>query len=207
MRIYRISELLLLLMIGSICFSCVGTNRIPAGFMQDRLQYRGFSVARPVNPEWYYNYNEQDHIIALFRKDIESPTHTFYASIELTFLPKEPHSPEEFNRMCKEMHLVDDKKRFKLIKYKHEITERQNQWCINYTESSIDRYAPNSSGTTLIIRSVGFVAIHPTFDKGVVHGYYSERGLESELDPTLIEEGESFLKGIQLESEPGKPVE
>jgi hypothetical protein len=207
MKFVRVSNLVLFHLIFLISFSCAGVDRIPAGFMDDRLQYRGFSVARPKNLEWYYNFHEQEHKKALFRKDLETSTHTFFAEVELGFLPNEIHSCENFARMFKEFYLVYDEKRFQMIEYKQEITEMQNQCCIAYTVFSVDRDAPNSGGKSLIIRELGFVVIHPTFKKGVVHGWYSERGLESELDPTLIEEGDSFLKGIQIESEPGKPVE
>lgn len=206
MKFSRTFKVVLLFLVCSILFSCAGMNRVPVQLMKDRLQYRGFSVARPNYSQWYLNNNEQDNTKALFRRDLKTPTHTYLASVMLQSIPRDPSSPEDLAEIEKEFHKIQDTQRFELLKYTQRIETRQNQWCIYYEETIIDRKAPNAGGKPLIGRSWGFVTLHPSFNKTVVHAYYSERGLEDELDPKLIDEGEEFLKGIQIESAPGKPV-
>jgi len=68
-----------------------------------RLEYRGFSFNRPPNLNWYLLKSEQDYTYVTLRRDFWSPshTHTFYATVALGGIEKQPESHEEFAELAR----------------------------------------------------------------------------------------------------------
>jgi hypothetical protein len=96
----RRSTLLLCVLLAS-CASLF--DRVSYLDMKPRLQYQGFSFARPPNPYWYLLQSEQDYTSVVLRRDLSptSRTHTFYARVQLLALEREPQSHEDFAELAR----------------------------------------------------------------------------------------------------------
>jgi hypothetical protein len=96
--------------------------------------------------------------------------------------------------------------RTEILENTHEPDISRRTKCIRFSIRFEDKHAPNSPDATLDTIDRGFVCAHPTFPSAAVRASFSERGLDSELDPGLWLELEEFLKGVQIESAPGVPA-
>jgi len=198
----------LLTIIITFAVSCGNRYIIKVSNMQPRLQYTGFSVARPPDTGWVALSYEQEGMTAMFRKELPSKTHSAFVSIKLRKLDRPATSLEDLVIIDKESHVFNDTVRFKMVNFTQTPTTLQGQWCVNWTEQVIDRNPAIAPNTPLAARAQGFRCIHPIHKSNqvVLDAEISERGLEEELDSLIIKEGEELLKSIVLESAPGVPV-
>lgn len=196
----------LFIMIIIAVVSCSSHYIIPVSKMQPKLQYTGFSVARPPDTGWVARLDEQKDMEAMFRKELPSKTHTAFVSIKLRKLERLATSLEDFVNIDKESYTFQDTIRFKMVNFTQAPGERQGQWCINYTERVQDRKPAIDPSTPLVARAYGFKCIYPTNKQLILVAEISERGKEEELDSLIIKEGQEILNGIILESAPGVPV-
>jgi len=193
------SSLLLFILAILTIVSCNGPSIIPVSRMQPRLSFYGFTVARPPDTGWFALQSEQKDDRAIFRKKLNSPTHTAFVEIYLGRMEHAATNLEELVFIDKESHVFEDTVRFKMVNFTQTPTNRQEQWCVNWTEQVIDRQPAIIPSIPLIARAQGFRCIHPIYKNTVVlKAEISERGLEGELDSLIIKEGEEILKSIVL---------
>jgi hypothetical protein len=185
----------------------IGPDEVSAtpDHMPERLQYRGFSLARPEHPGWFVKVSEQSHTHAIIRCKLPGPTHTAFVSVNLGALPRAASSREDFAELAREDH-IKDTNRFAIISYQQTEVMIQGQWAIKYEIRIRDSATTNSPDRPLIMLESGFVVNQPTFTNGVLRFFYSERGLPEELNPVIEADGKSIISGVRLESEPGKPL-
>lgn len=200
----------LLTIIITFFVSCGNRYIIHVSDMQPRLQYTGFSIARPADTGWILSIKEQDYGTAMFRKYLEKypgdMRHTAYVSVNLCKMQRPAASLEEFVNIDKETHRVSDTLRFKLINITQTPDTLQGQWCVYWTEELLDRKPAINPSLPLTLRNYGFTCLHPAFKEIVLEARVSERAPEGEFDPLTFEEGKQMLKSIILESAPGVPV-
>lgn len=173
--------------------------------MPERLQYRGFSIARPEHPGWFVRVREQSHTHAIIRCKLPGQTHTAFVSVGLGALPRAASSRQDFAELAREDH-IKDTNRFTIISYEQSDVTIQGQWAIKYEVRTRDSAPADSPGRPLIMLESGFMVNHPSFTNGVVRMFYSERGVPEELNPAVEADGETIVSGVRLESEPGKPL-
>ena len=181
-------------------------NKIYATSMQSRLQYRGFSVARPTPPGWYVMLGEQSHTDAMFRRDVpDGGTYSAFVSVALRSLPRAATSEADFAQISRQ-DKITDAQRFTVLSYHQKPIRVQGQWAIEYECTVQDKGAPIANGKPLILHQSGRVIRHPTFPSGVIIINDSERGTQKELSPKIQSEGKIISEGVQLESAPGRAV-
>jgi hypothetical protein len=173
--------------------------------MSKRLQYRGFSLTRPSHTGWSVRVSEQAPTHAIVRCHFPGRTHSAYVTADLRSLPRAATSSADFAELCRQDHFHDTN-RFTVVSYQQHPVTIQGQWAIAFELMVRDSGAPNSPNQPLTMLESGFVINHPTFPNSAVLMMYSERGLPEELDPNAQADGKDILRGIRLESEPGKPV-
>ena len=174
--------------------------------MQGRLQYRGFSVARPTPPGWYLVPGEQRHTDAIFRRDTPTDgTYSAFVSISLRSLPRAATSDADFAQLARQDG-IGDKQRFTVLSYHQKPIHVQGQWAIEYDATVRDKGAPIADGKPLILHQSGRVIRQPAFPNGIIVINDSERGTQKELSPKIQAEGKTISAGVQVESAPGRPV-
>jgi hypothetical protein len=200
--------LLLPFLIAIIATVSCRRNNVPASRMEPQLRFYGFSVARPPNTGWFALMNEQKDDVAIFRKKLSSNTHTAFVSIELRKMNRPATSLEDLVTIDKETHIFQDTVRFKMLDFTQTPNTRQGQWCVYWTEQVIDRKPAINPNIPLVARAYGFRCIHPIYKQTVaLVAEISERGLEEELDPSIMTEGEAILKSIVLVDTLGVPFQ
>lgn len=201
-------SLSLLTMIITFVVSCGNRYIIQVSDMQPRLQYTGFSVARPQNTGWFVDIREQENKNFILRKNLSSPTHTAFVKIKLIQISRPANSQEDFDIINRERHTFEDTIRFKLVSYTQYHGSKQGQMCLFWEEHVIDNNSILSPSHPLRGRSTGFACIHPLYKNNevILEAEISERGLEGELDPLTIKEGEEILKSIVLTDTMGVPL-
>lgn len=183
----------------------LGSDRVSASAMQARLQYRGFSIARPGQEAWYTSVREQSPVHAVIRRDLPTPTHTAFVSVNLRSLPRAATSRSDFAALARQDKILDTK-RFVLVSYHQRATTFQGQWAVMYDVTVSDTQAPNSAGTSLTIRQRGYVVRHPSVPNAVLLITFSERGTTDELDVKIEAEGKDIISGVRIESAPAQPT-
>jgi len=200
----RRTLVLIFITVLSGCASTVG-ERITRFEMAPRLDYQGFSFKRPPNSKWYMLRSEQSHTDVTLRREIESPTHSFYAIVALSQLPRQPSSHKEFAELAKSKgqnapYVTHD------VSLENKMVMIQSQWCIRVESVSVQLGAPPAPDQELQLVVRGFRCLHPAWPKTSLDFFYSERGLPGEIDPELSEEGEVFLEGVSIDISPETPA-
>ncbi|MBI4726262.1 hypothetical protein HY768_03385 [candidate division TA06 bacterium] len=186
--------------------SCNRQSIIPASRMQSRLSFYGFTVARPLDTGWFVLLSEQKDDLAMFRKKLNSNTHTAFVKISLRRMARAATSLEDLVCLDKEAHVFEDTVRFKLLNVTQTPGMRQGQWCVYSTEQIIDNKPAITPSVPLAARAQGFRCIHPIYKNTVaLVAEISERGMEEEMDSLIIKEGEEILKSIVLTDTMGVP--
>lgn len=200
---------LALVVVISACAAIVAcTNRLPASALAPRLQYQGFSVARPPNDSWYVNRNEQNHTALLFRREVAGEAHSFFFAVRVSALEREPSSDDDFTELVhRYMVAVNDPQRHQVLSYDAMPTSLQGQFCLRYTLQTIDRKSPVLPDRHLRMSFGGIACRHPLWPNAVLDAHYSERGPLNELDPSLHHEGDQLLRGVVIEVAPGVPAD
>ena len=185
----------------------VGPNEVSASpfFMSSRLQYRGFSMERPKSSAWFVRVSEQTHTHAIIRCRTSGRTHSAFVSADLRSLPRAASSEADFAELCRQDQNPDTN-RFTIVSYEQRPSHIQGQWAVEYEITTRDSGAPGSQGKTLTVLESGYVVSHPTFPDSVVRVRFSERAEAEALDPAVEAEGKEIMRGVRIESEPGKPV-
>ena len=182
-------------------------NKLPASALTPRLQYQGFSAARPPNNNWFVNRSEQDHTTLLFRREVSGEAHSFFFSVQVSALERAPTSDDDFAELVRRhMVAVTDPRRHEVLSYEANPVSRQGQFCLRYSLRTIDRNSPVLPGLELHMNFEGIACRHPLWPNAVLDAYYSERGPSDELDPSLRHEGEQLLQGVTIEVQPGVPA-
>lgn len=204
--IIRIVQVLLMTFLAG-CLSAVMPDRISYFEMSQRLEYQGFSFERPPNPGWYIMKKEETLTDVLLRRDLStsSPTHSFYASVSLGGIERQPTTPEEFAELARSKG-QNAPYEIRTVDYEQILTTRQNQWCIRVESSHVVVGAPVAPDRELTLIVRGYRCLHPTWPKTTLDFFYSERGLPDEIKPNLWEEGEAFLDGVRIDIAPRTPA-
>jgi hypothetical protein len=135
------------------------------------------------------------------RHPLPTKTHTFIAAVG--FGPLDKTVPVDDALIP---HGFADSNRVQVVENTHQADDSRKTKCIRYVIHFKDNHAPNAPDEVLDLIDRGLVCVHPTIPDSFIRASYSERGLESELDPQLWADFEEFLHGIQIESAPGVPV-
>jgi len=183
--------------------ACVKNNIVQNDSMGAVLKYTGFAIKKPTDKRWYIDTNEQNQNFVIFRVKSQSPTHTLFASIGRYSIPQAPETIKDFSRIVKKQKIRSLNSRFKLISYTSEASKIQGLWGVKYRIRTIDSKPLNQS-KPLIITQYGFIVLHPNWKNTVINAEYSERGLASEIDKEYSEIGKQLLKGVIIQSAPGK---
>jgi hypothetical protein len=197
-----------ILLLGVLLTSCASLfDRVSYLDMKPRLQYQGFSFARPPNPYWYFLRSEEEYTSVTLRRDLSpaTPTHSFYAIVSLGGLERDPQSHDDFAELArsKGQHALYE---VTTVYYEQSLITKQGQWCIRFDSRHNVRGAPVAPDQELVMNMAGFRCRHPYWPRTTLDFFYSERGLPNELDPKLAEEGEEFLKGVSIDVAPGTPA-
>lgn len=204
----RVGRRLLLLAVFAIgCAPGTMFDRVGSFEMLPRLEYQGFSFDRPANPRWYLLRSEESHTNVILRRDLESPspTHTFYASVGLGGIERQPATHQEFAELARSKG-QQAAYEVRTVEYVQELTSRQNQWCIRVEASYVVVGAPSAPTQELSLILRGYRCLHPAWPKTTLDFFYSERGFAHEIDPALSEEGEGFLRGVRIDVAPSTPA-
>ncbi len=180
-------------------------DRISYYEMAPRLAYQGFSFEKPPDSHWYIMRSEEHYTDVTLRRETASATHTFYASVALAALDVQPKSHKEFAKL---VHSKGQTAPYAVTEFSHSETPTllQNQWCVRFDTLAAVRGAPQAPDSELHMTVRGFRCLHPAFPKASIDFFYSERGLPSELDPGLTQEGEQFLRGVRIDVAPDTPA-
>jgi hypothetical protein len=202
----RIAPVLLPAVVAG-CVPASWFDRVGYFHMAPRLEYQGFSFDRPPNPHWYFLQSEQSYTEAMLRRDSPSPskTHTFYASVSLGRIERQPETHEEFAQLARSKgpQAAYD---VRTVSYEQRLTTRQSQWCIRVDSAHAVRGAPAAPDRELTMTLNGYRCLHPAWPTTTLDFFYSERGLPGEIDPELSQEGEAFLAGVRIDTAPGTPA-
>jgi hypothetical protein len=178
-----------------------GRDVQPTTHTKRRQQYHGFSVQPPISPGWFVTISEQTPARATYRHPLPTNTHTFIASVVIGQLDKTV--PVEDALVP---HGFADSTRVQVVENTHQVDDSRKTKCIRYAIHFKDNHAANAPNDVLDMIHRGLVCVHPTIPDSFIRASYSERGIESELDPQLWADFEEFLRGINIESAPGVPV-
>jgi hypothetical protein len=179
----------------------LGSDVVPTNHTLARHQYHGFSVEPPTGPDWFVRVSEQSNYQATYKRRLPSRTHTFIAGVSLGQLDKSLSIEDALVP-----HGFGDPDRYKVIEQTHERDDSRTTLCYRYLMRLVDKRAPNSPHADLQFIDRGLVCVHPTIAGAYVRAGFSERGLESEIDPNLWSGFEDFLRGVRIESAPGVPA-
>lgn len=210
MTFVRTKHLPIFLLLAA-CVSCTapptesGLSTLPMAQTACRNRYRfsGFSVCIPTDSQWSFRFNEQTSVKALFRRGPMTVTHSFYATVTLDAI--DPDLP--FDQAVKNSHtLITDRSRFTLLEYSQQADGSRGIPCVRFSFRALDERARFAPGVPLHLVTKGLTCAHPSMKGSAVEAVYSERGLPSELDPSLWLDLEEFLRGVQIESASGMPT-
>ena len=194
-------------MLAVVGCSAAMFDKVRYANMSPRLEYQGFSFDRPPNPSWYLLQSEQSYTEAMLRRDFfsTSETHTFFATVGLGELERQPVTHEEFAELAR-----SEKQRaayeIRPVSYEQRLAMRQNQWCIRFESSYAVVGAPSASDRELTMIMRGYRCLHPAWARATLDFFYSERGLPDEIDPALSAEGEQFLESVRIDVAPDTPA-
>ncbi len=175
--------------------------------MAARLSYQGFSFKRPPNRNWFIRRSEENFTDVTLRRELSDPgtAHSFYASVSLGDISKDPESHEEFAELAR-LTAQEASHEARRVSYTQSLATRQNQWCIRLESVDVEGGVPGAADEDLTVLVRGYRCLHPTWPKVTLDCFYSERGLSRELDQNLSDEGEAFLEGVQIDVAPGTPA-
>ena len=209
----NIKHIILLILIAVLCllYSCLSIippGKIYANEVIPGHSYYGFTVKCPEKYYlWYWNrwWSDPNNTFILHREIPENNNfskHTFYIYATLVEFKRHAESQEDFIELSKEyLTRIGNKKRFTLKHFEAKPSLRQGQWCVEYSSTIRDKREEDSFVVDLIVKTKGFIMIHPGFDEPVcLNAYYSERGIPEQLSAEYDEEGEAFLSGVKAVS-------
>lgn len=170
-----------------------GSGVLNAERMSPRLVYRGFSVGRPTEKEWYLRIQEQTPQRAVFRRKVKSPTRIVHFAAGLNLLDRAPASPEDFARLAKP-NLAADTALQKPV-YKPKLITWAGQPAIEY---ELTATLPARDGKARALRDKGLIVLHPGSPVTTLQIVFSQRGVEGELDEKLDAEGVALMQNVEI---------
>ena len=153
-------------------------------------------VPPPTGSAWYAPDSPKES--AIYVKKLESPKHTFVATVITQTVSNCCANSEELLahvRVVQEQNRQD--KRYRFISQEAEITNWDGFACISHRMVAIDQGSPHFPGEKLNFFQKGISCLRPGTSGEVIDLTYSERNGPSEGSPALVMEGESFLKGLK----------
>lgn len=161
--------------------------------MSPRLLYRGFSIARPTEKEWYLLLTDQTSSRAVLRRKVKSSTRTVHFAAALNLLDRAPQSPADFAKLVKPNFEADGTLQKPV--YTPKLVEFQGQTAVEYELSAT--LAPGRDGKPRALRDRGLIFRHPASPVTTVQIVFSQRGNDGELDEKLEAEGKALIQGVE----------
>lgn len=190
-----------LLFINLLAMSCSHSapRRYYPNKMNPRLEYRYFSVARPIDSNWFMDADEQFWFQAKFKVSPLSRTHTFYAVATLIKASNLKRQEGDFSSViAEELKFIRDHERYEVAEIKQSDFKRNGLDCISFYKKILDKKVPGFEGLILTMIDQGFYCKLPKTPEFIFYATYSERGLPEELDNRFLKEGKYFLENIQI---------
>jgi hypothetical protein len=205
MLIRSLSVLLAIVFVGCVPYHWF--DKVGYYNMAPRLEYQGFSFKRPPNRHWYMLQSEQSHTEATLRREVFSfsETHTFYATVALGGIERQPESHEEFAELARSKGQQAPYETT-TVSYEQTLTTRQNQWCIRVDGEYSVVGAPQAPERELTMIVRGYRCLHPAWPKTTLDFFFSERGLPDQLNANLLQEGEAFIESIRIDVASNTPA-
>ena len=154
------------------------------------------TVPPPKGSAWYAVNSPKGS--AIYVKKLESSKHTFVATVITRRVSDCCADSDELlarARAIQEENRQDKRHRF--ITQEAEITSWDGFACVSHRIVAIDQGSPNFPGEKLNFFQKGITCLRPGSSGEVIDLTYSERNGPPEGSPTLVAEGESFLKGLK----------
>lgn len=174
--------------------------------MAPRLQYVGFSFARPPSTSWFIDRREEKPSLVLVRHvPLAGEYHTAFVSFSVSKADL-PADPAGFAEWMKKNNTGIDTL-LEIRSYEQETVALQGQTCVS-SKSDYDVRSDRYPSVDLRMISHTISCIHPGFEKAIVETMYSERGLPDEVgtDPVLAAEGEQIMRGFEIDVAEGVPA-
>lgn len=159
------------------------------------FEKRHFSIRVPQGDDWKFNESPTQ---VYFGKILDK-THTVTAYIEESETVPAFSNAEEFYIFYKtQLSFNNYPDRFKLIKFDSSKNPRYGEYGLKYTRIAEDFKAPNApGGKSLITKENGYIFLLPE-KYGMIHLFYSERGLAEEIQPNFDTLADNFLDGLKI---------
>ncbi len=170
--------------------------------LAERLQYQGFSFARP-EFGWFVSSSEQTQTHAILRRKFLSSTHSACIDIDILTLPQSASSQAEFADLCRQDRITDTT-RFAVTGYHQALTKFQGEWALEYDLTMRDNGSAKEHYGMLTLSESGCIVHHPGFPNCVVRMKYCERGEPKELSSELAIAAKKFIQGVRIETTPVK---
>jgi len=166
-----------------------------------RLHYAGFSIKLPSRDDWYLLRSEQAPDVATLRIDLDSQTHSLVGRAQMWGLAQRMTTREEFAEMFRRDRGWESDG-FEIIEYSQSLGTDRGDWCLRYSVRLREVQTTAPGGKPFEIHLRGFTCPHSSTPLAVLDAYWAERGLSTEMDPTLSERGDRFLQSIRIDPVP-----
>ena len=153
-------------------------------------------VPPPKGGPWYVA--ETPKGTAIYFKKLESPKHTFVATVATQTISNCCATPEELLTHVRKVQAENSKdKRYRFVAQEAEVTSWDGYACVSHRIVAIDQGSPNFPGEALNYLQKGISCLRPGTSGEMIDLTYSERNGPQQGSPELVVEGESFLKGLK----------
>lgn len=160
------------------------------------FEKRHFSVRVPRGDNW--RLIDETPAIVYFG-NIQSKTHTITAYVEESDNFPSFASPEEFYTFLKtSLAFNNNPDRFKFVRFEASRDAKYGEYSIRYSRIFEDHKAPNAPADRLLITKVNGCYILFPGKTGLIHLFYSERGLADEMQPDYDTKADNFTKTLSL---------
>ena len=202
MKIKVIIALILFLFIGG-CASAPGysgPNKVRPYHMEEKLQYRGFSIAKPPNNDWYTIVSEQYAENCIIRRDTSSSEHSIFVNVSLSTETADIENVDDLILMLSSQYRTTE--RIEILKKDIKPSYKFAGICIEYDIRGQDKTLLDKNGQPYQISYIGFMCVHPTFQGRVVDIGFSERGPIELFDGLLPDDAKQMMESVHVESSP-----
>jgi len=177
-----------------------GPNKVRPYHMEERLQYRGFSIAKPQNNDWYAIVSEQYAENCIIRRDTSSSEHSIFVDVSLSTATADIENVDDLIQMLSSQYRTTERIEIK----KKDIKPRDKfaGICIDYDIRGQDKTLLNNNGQPYQISYIGFMCVHPTFQGRVVDIGFSERGPIELFEGILPADAKQMIESVHVESSP-----
>lgn len=194
---------LVLFIVSGGCVSApgyFGPNKVRPYHMEERLQYKGFSVAKPPNNDWYTIVSEQYAENCIFRRDTSSSEHSIFVDVSLFTETADIENVGDLIQMLSIQYRTTE--RIEILKKDIKPSEKFAGICIEYDIRGQDKTLLDKNGQHYQISYIGFMCVHPTFQGRVVDIGFSERGPIELFEGILPDDAKQMIESVHVESSP-----